>query len=89
MHPIKAHLKYLKYHKIYIGVQKISKYIYITVSELNASVIIQIIQADGMNVEDFRGEPPATHKQIYYAFLNSTPSDCFLTMYFFQFLSRD
>ena len=45
---IKAHLKYLKYHNIYI---------YITISELNASVIIQTFQADGMKVEDLRGEP--------------------------------
>ena len=30
------------------------------------------------------GNHPATHKQIYYAFLNSTPCDYFLTMYFFS-----
>ena len=61
---------------------------YITVSELKASVIIQTIQADGMKVEDLRGVPPGYSQADLYAFLNSTPVDCFLTMYNFQFLSQ-
>ena len=38
----------------------------------------------GWKLRMSEGNQPATHKQIYYAFLNSTPSDCFLTMYFFS-----
>ena len=42
----------------------------------------------GWKLRISEGNHPATHKQIYYAFLNSTHSDCFLAMYFFQFLSQ-
>ena len=38
----------------------------------------------GWKLRIFEGNHPATHKQMYYAFLNSTPSDCFLTMYLFS-----
>ena len=41
-----------------------------------------------MKVKDLRGEPPGYSQADLYAFLNSTAFDCFLTMYFFQFLSQ-
>ena len=42
----------------------------------------------GWKLRISEGNHPATHKQIYYVFLNSTPSGCFLAMLLFQFISE-
>ena len=46
----------------------------------NASVIIQTIQADGMKVEDLRGEPPGYSQADLLCFPQQHPSDYFLAM---------